>query len=97
MGPRFLLEPEMLSSDIIGFELFNPNSDMEPCPKITALLTKVLGEEMDTKCFERFSSRSRLTRAVARLLNVAQSSTNQHMTQNVLDGTTARKALQGLS
>ncbi|XP_042611086.1 uncharacterized protein LOC109074690 [Cyprinus carpio] len=72
-GPRFLLEPEESSMDIMAFELVNPDSDVELRPKVTALSTKVLGERLDTKRFERFSSWSRLTRAVARLLHVARS------------------------
>lgn len=72
-GPRFLLEPEESSMDIMAFELVNPDSDVELRPKVTALSTKVSGERLDTKRFERFSSWSRLTRAVARLLHVARS------------------------
>ncbi|KAA8580471.1 hypothetical protein FQN60_013429 [Etheostoma spectabile] len=61
------------SSGITAFELINPDSDTELRPKVTALLTKVSGEQLGTKRFERFSSWSRLTRAIARLLHVTQS------------------------
>lgn len=65
MGPRFLLEPEKSSSDIMAFEPVNPDSDVKVHPKVAALSTKVSGEQLDTKRFDRFSSWSRLTRAVA--------------------------------
>lgn len=72
MGPRFLMETEDLQSDLLAFDLVNPDSDVELRPKVTALLTQVSGEQLDCKRFERFSSWSQLTRAIARLLHVAQ-------------------------
>lgn len=72
-GPKFLREPECSSLDNTNFELIDPTSDVELRPEVTTFSTKVSGTQLDTKRFERFSSWSQLTRAVARLSLVAQS------------------------
>ncbi|KAK0132494.1 hypothetical protein N1851_032631 [Merluccius polli] len=65
--------PSISSPGDTHFDLIEPTSDAELRPEVSALLTKVSGQQLDTTRFERFSSWSRLTRAVARLLHVARS------------------------
>ena len=72
-GPKFLLESESSSPEDTHFDLIEPTSDAELRPEVSAFLTKVSGQQLDTTRFERFSSWSRLTRAVVRLLHVARS------------------------
>lgn len=71
-GPRFLRELESLPSDGSHFDLVDPSADVEIRPEGTALSIKVSAKQLNTERFTRFSSWSRLTAAVARLLYVAQ-------------------------
>lgn len=78
-GPAFLHHNVDNLSPQESFELVNPGDDAEIRPEVSSLVTKTDNRGLTTERFERFSTMTSLSRAIAFLMHVAKSfkSSNQ--------------------
>lgn len=69
-GPPFLTDSSQGQTQEVPFDLINPEHDTELRPEVVSCATSLSKGTLGTARFERFSSWSRLSKTIARLLHI---------------------------